>query len=99
MFSLRGGPPSFDRLQWDTAAEFPTPYASHHHRGVIRLALEVDDLAAAYETLLVSRWAADGRVVLGPPEVWDYGRSYGVREVLNFANPEGVYFQLHQQPR
>jgi hypothetical protein len=29
---------------------------------------------------------------------WDYGEAFGPRQVLNFADPEGVYFQLLQQP-
>ncbi|HEX2507811.1 MAG TPA: hypothetical protein VHK23_05770 [Miltoncostaeaceae bacterium] len=29
---------------------------------------------------------------------WDYGEAFGTRQVLNFADPEGVYFQLLQQP-
>ena len=99
MFALRGGPPSFDWLEWDTSREFATPYEFHNHLGVIRLAMEVDDLDAAYRTLERSSWARDHRIVLGPPEVWDYGAQFGTREVLNFANPEGVFFQLHQQVR
>lgn len=97
MFALRGGPPSFDWLEWDTSREFATPYDVHNHLGVIRIVMEVDDLDAAYSTLQRSPWAQSHRIVLGPPEVIDYGPQFGPRRVLNFANPEGVFFQLHEQ--
>ncbi len=52
----------------------------------------------AYKTLRRSPWAKKRRIILGPPEEWDYGDQFGAREVLNFADPEGVFFQLLQQP-
>lgn len=49
-------------------------------------------------TLKRSKWAKKRRIVLGPPEEWDVGAAFGKRRVLNFADPEGVFFQLVQQP-
>jgi catechol 2,3-dioxygenase-like lactoylglutathione lyase family enzyme len=97
MFALRGGPPMFDWLEWDTSRDFPTPYPAHNNLGVIRAVFEVDDLDASYGTLESSRWAKVRRIVFGPPEEWDYGPDYGTRRVLNFADPEGVFFQLQEQ--
>jgi catechol 2,3-dioxygenase-like lactoylglutathione lyase family enzyme len=97
LFGLRGGPPSFYWLEWDGSRERARPYRVQNHLGIVRMALEVDDLDAAYRTLQRSSWAERSGVVLGPPEEWDYGPQYGRREVFNFCDPEGVFFQLHQQ--
>jgi len=31
-------------------------------------------------------------------EEWDFGQQWGFRRVLNFRDPEGVAFQLVEQP-
>lgn len=90
---------SFDWLTFDeTRTTYSTPHREHNHRGVIRCALEVDDVEACYRVLEKSSWNKDNRIVLGPPEEWDLGSQFGTRLVLNFQDPEGVYLQLIQQP-
>ena len=89
---------SFDWLTFDdTKTTYSTPYREHNHRGVIRSAIEVDDVHACYDVLRESSWNKDHGIVLGPPEEWDFGTQFGTRTILNFRSPEGVYFQLIQQ--
>ncbi len=89
---------SFDWLEWTESARYPTPYQEPHHLGIVRCAIEVDDLDAAYETLLATQWENKPISVSGPPEVWDYGPEFGAHKVVSFTDPEGVGFQLIQQP-
>jgi hypothetical protein len=35
---------------------------------------------------------------MGGIEEWDFGPQWGARRVLNFKDPEGVAFQLVEQP-
>jgi hypothetical protein len=88
----------FDWLEWDLSPALPTPYAEPFHVGIVRGVLEVDDINAAYETLRRSTWAEDGQITVGAPEQWNLGPAAGVWTVVNFADPEGVGFQLVQQP-
>ncbi|MGD9694679.1 MAG: VOC family protein [Thermoleophilia bacterium] len=87
----------FDWLEWTESDRFPTPYREPNHLGIVRCAFEVDDIEEAYRVLrrLEPRW---GRLVNGPPEEWDFGPGFGVRRVVNFTDPEGVGFQLVEQP-
>jgi catechol 2,3-dioxygenase-like lactoylglutathione lyase family enzyme len=88
----------FDWLQWDTSPDLHKPYAEPNHVGIMRCAFEVDDIDAAYETLRRSRWAQDKRISVAAPEQWNLGADQGVLTVLNFTDPDGVAFQLVQQP-
>ena len=87
-----------DYLEWADSRSFPTPYEEPTHRGIMRCVLEVDDVEASYDVLRRSQWAKKGRFVLSPPEEWDFGSPFGSRTVVTFQNPEGVGFQLVQQP-
>lgn len=89
---------NFDWLQWDNTPSLPTPYAKPNHVGIMRCALEVDDIDAAYATLCQSSWAKAGKIKVGAPEDWDLGKEAGRIRVVNFTDPEGVCFQLVQQP-
>jgi hypothetical protein len=64
----------------------------------VRCAIEVDDLDSAHEILKRSRWAQEYPILMGDIEEWDFGPQWGVRRVLNFKDPEGVAFQLVDQP-
>jgi catechol 2,3-dioxygenase-like lactoylglutathione lyase family enzyme len=99
-FGIRGnGFVFFDWLQWIESPELPTPYAEPNHVGIVRCAIEVDDLDAAYEILKRSRWSQQYPILMGGIEEWALGSQWGVRRVLNFKDPEGVAFQLiEQQP-
>jgi catechol 2,3-dioxygenase-like lactoylglutathione lyase family enzyme len=88
----------FDWLQWASTAENSTPYEVPNHVGVVRCAIWVDDIDAAFDSLSKARW--EGRPVRlgGPPEVWSYG-DFGEFRAVNLWDPEGVAFQLLEQPR
>ena len=64
----------------------------------MRCAIEVDDLDAAHEILKRSTWAQQYPILIGGIEEWDFGPQWGARRVLNFKDPEGVAFQLVEQP-
>ena len=114
IYDERGGEVQFEGLFWtprgddrvafdwltfpETRTTYSTPYHKHNNRGIIRSAIEVDDIGACYNILKDSGWNKDMRIVLGPPEEWNLGSQIGTRAVLNFKSPEGVYFQLVQQP-
>lgn len=88
----------FDWLQWDNTPDLPNPYAEPNHVGIMRCAFEVDDLDAAYKTLCRSSWAKAGKIKVAAPEDWDLGPEAGTLRVVNFTDPEGVCFQLVEQP-
>ena len=78
--------------------DLPSPYAEPNHVGIVRCAIEVDDLGAAHEILKRSTWAQQYPILTGGIEEWDFGPQWGARRVLNFKDPEGVAFQLVEQP-
>ena len=88
----------FDWLQWNDTPDLPTPYAEPNHLGIMRCAFEVDDLDAAHETLLLSSWHETGKIRVSAPEDWDLGSEAGIIRVVNFTDPDGVGFQLVEQP-
>jgi catechol 2,3-dioxygenase-like lactoylglutathione lyase family enzyme len=88
----------FDWLQWNDTPELPGPYAEPNHLGIMRCAFEVDDLDAAYATLLQSCWYKAGKIKVSAPEDWDMGPEARSMRVVNFTDPDGVGFQLVQQP-
>ncbi len=88
----------FDWLQWTESQDHPTPYREPTHLGIMRCVFEVDDIDASYHILMASDWAKERALLPGPPEEWDFGESFGTHVVLTFTDPEGVGFQLIQQP-
>lgn len=74
--------------------ELSTPYSEPNHVGIIRCAIEVDDVDASYEILKNSTWAKDHSIIFGPPEGWDLGPQWGTHKVLNFKDPEGKDYCL-----
>jgi catechol 2,3-dioxygenase-like lactoylglutathione lyase family enzyme len=98
-FGIRGGGSTFlDWLQWIESPSLPTPYAEPNHVGIVRCAIEVDNVDACFEILSESRWAENHKILKGGPEEWHFGDQFGPRKVLNFTDPEGVGFQLIEQP-
>ncbi|GAA1845081.1 hypothetical protein GCM10009836_25740 [Pseudonocardia ailaonensis] len=96
-FAARGDPRLFlDRLSWTGGPENSgIPYESGLHLGFQRLALEVDDIDAAYATLVEQAAQFPGVRVSGPPEEWDFGPDFGgTRRVVVFTDPDGVGHEL-----
>ena len=87
-----------DYLQWDRSGEFPTPYKEPTHRGIVRCAIQVDEVEACYDILRRSPWAKKRRFWFSKPEEWDYGSAFGTRQVIELRDFEGIRFQLIEQP-
>lgn len=87
----------FDYLQWIQSPDHPTPYQECNHVGIVRCAIEVDDVEAAYQT--AKGLAQQYNFHVDKPEVWDLGAEAGKVKVVNLQDPEGVGFQLVEQPR
>ena len=87
-----------DWLHWLESPDLPSPYAEPNHVGIVRCAIEVDNLDAVHEILKRSTWAQQYPILMGGIEEWDFGPQWGARRVLNFKDPEGVAFQLVEQP-
>lgn len=88
-----------DCLRWWETSSHPRPYAEPNHVGIIRCAVEVDDLDRAYESLVAA--ARQHGELVGPvhsPEVWDLGSEVGEQRVVNFTDGEGIMFQLVEAP-
>lgn len=96
---------AIDHLSWPPPAKaIPGPYDIFRqptHLGYVRLSLEVDDIDAAYRSLLragLSPKNSGHPRLSGPPEEWDFGpESGGKRKVVILTDPEGVGFELIQQ--
>jgi catechol 2,3-dioxygenase-like lactoylglutathione lyase family enzyme len=88
----------FDWLAWSEADDYPTPYQEPNHVGIIRCSFEVDDLDHSYEILQNSSWAREGHINVAAPEEWNWGPQFGSRRVVTFTDPEGVGYQLLEQP-
>jgi hypothetical protein len=86
-----------DWLQWVETPSLPGPYEEPNHVGIIRCALEVDNLDSTYEILKASEWNKSYSIIMGPPEEWDLGPEWGSQRVLNFKDPEGVFLQFIEQ--
>jgi catechol 2,3-dioxygenase-like lactoylglutathione lyase family enzyme len=88
----------FDWLQWEGCEKYLVPYKEVNHVGIARCAVEVDDINACLGILERSRW--NGKPVPMLDEVVTVEKSgrAGPR-VLNFSDPEGVGFQLVEQPQ
>lgn len=87
-----------DYLQWDRTAQFPTPYKEPTHRGIVRCAFQVNDIAHCYRTLKANPWTKKRRFTFSRPEEWNYGPAFGTHEVIELRDFEGIRFQLIEQP-
>lgn len=97
-FRVRGDDRGYlDWLEHADRALHRPPYEVAHHVGLIRCTFEVDDLAAAEQTLRAARWRDEPVWVDGPPVDQMFGDPLGRRRVLTFRDPEGVAYQLVQQ--
>lgn len=70
------------------------PYDSPRHLGVTHVALEVDDLDAAWTILRVTPWRGEPVAVDGDVSELDLGGMLGTRRVLDLRDPEGVRYRL-----
>ena len=77
-----------DVLEWDTPKPYAEPYQAANCLGIIRVALEVDDIEAARSRLIIA--GLDG---VGPVETWDMG-DFGDRKVMIFKDPDGIMLEL-----
>jgi catechol 2,3-dioxygenase-like lactoylglutathione lyase family enzyme len=87
-----GGPP---RLLLDVVeSTYPAPvgraYDSPRNVGIARVAVEVDDVDAAYTTLVAAGVPGIDRA----PETWDLGLTAGTRRVMTLRSPDGVPFDV-----
>lgn len=97
--SVRGAGSCFwECLQWMDSPKYPTPYKEGNHVGVVRLVIEVDNVEAAQVALKEGSHSLGYDVYIGEVETWDFGPEMGARKVVNFQDPEGVAYQLIQQP-
>lgn len=98
-FGMRGDTRTFfDWLEWRETREYPTPYQEPTHLGIMRCVFEVDDVDDAHGLLRDTPWAREGRIRLSEPEEWHFGEQLGPRRTVTFSDPDGVGFQLVQQP-
>ncbi|MFN8108891.1 MAG: VOC family protein [Thermoleophilia bacterium] len=81
-----------DLLEWSKPKPVGHPYKSPVNLGIMRLAIEVDDIEAAREKLLQACVKGVGKV-----EEWDMG-DFGTRKVVIFRDPDGTYLELIQRP-
>jgi catechol 2,3-dioxygenase-like lactoylglutathione lyase family enzyme len=85
-----------DLVQWLSPPPQGEVYPSPVNLGIARLALEVDDIDAAYRALLEAP-GLDRGAVAGPPETWDMGE-LGERKVVVFRDPDGCALELIERP-
>ncbi len=81
-----------DVLEWTLPRPFGEAYPVANHLGIIRVAFEVDDIAAARAALINT-----GHSPVGPLETWDMG-DYGERRVVIFKDLDGIELELIEQP-
>ncbi len=80
-----------DVLEWAVPKPYGAPYPCANHLGIIRVGLEVDDIVAARQRLLLT-----GHSPVGPVETWDMGE-FGTRKVVIFEDPDGIMLELIEQ--
>ncbi len=80
-----------DVLEWNTPRPFGEAYPVANHLGIVRVAIEVDDIDAARTRLLLA-----GQTDVGPVETWDMGE-FGVRKIVIFRDPDGIMLELIEQ--
>jgi catechol 2,3-dioxygenase-like lactoylglutathione lyase family enzyme len=81
-----------DLLEWSIPKPVGRPYRSPFNLGMMRLALEVDDIHKAWEKLVEL-----GLKGVSQPEEWDMGE-FGTRKVVIFRDPDGVFLELIERP-
>ena len=79
-------------------APLPDALQGADHREIVRCSLQVDDIEACHETLRRSPWAKKRRFRFSRPEEWNFGPSFGTRQVIELKDFEGIRFQLIEQP-
>jgi catechol 2,3-dioxygenase-like lactoylglutathione lyase family enzyme len=81
-----------DLVQWKTPGTGGRPYEAANNLGIVRVAIEVDDLDAAHAKL---------KEAIGPAlsdiETWDMGE-FGTHRVAIFTDPDGSTLELIEQP-
>ena len=88
LFGVRSDSRSpIDVLEWKTPGPYGEAYAEPNHLGINRVALEVDDIAAARGRLIESGHPASD------VEEWDMGE-FGKRQVVVFKDPDGIMLEL-----
>ena len=80
-----------DVLEWTMPRPFGKPYQSATNLGIMRVAIEVDDIERARSRLLLA-----GHKPVGPIETWDMG-DFGERRVVIFKDPDGIMLELIEQ--
>ena len=81
-----------DVLEWTLPKPYGQAYETPQNLGISRIALEVDDIAAAQRKLVAAGVAAVSGV-----ETWDMGE-FGHKHVVIFRDPDGVLLELIEQP-
>ena len=77
-----------DVLEWTLPEPCGVPYQSPTNLGIIRVAIEVDDIRRAR-----ARLVRTGQKHVGPIETWDMG-DFGERQVVIFKDPDGIWLEL-----
>ncbi|KAL3474798.1 hypothetical protein BJX99DRAFT_260058 [Aspergillus californicus] len=98
LFSVRGADSYWEWLQWTDSPKYPTPYKEGHRVGVARVVIEVDDIGAAHVALKERCDTLGYTVYIGEIEEWNFEPAMGLRNVVNFQDPEGVALQLMENP-
>jgi catechol 2,3-dioxygenase-like lactoylglutathione lyase family enzyme len=81
-----------DLVEWKTPGSGGRPYGAANNLGIVRVAIEVDDLDAAHAKLknLI-------KPALSDIETWDMGE-FGTHRVAIFRDPDGSTLELIEQP-
>lgn len=80
-----------DLLEWTLPRPYGRAYESPLNLGLSRIALEVDDIAAAR-----ARLVAAGQRDVSEVETWDMGE-FGEKKIALFRDPDGVMLELVEQ--
>jgi catechol 2,3-dioxygenase-like lactoylglutathione lyase family enzyme len=81
-----------DLVQWKLPGYGGRPYEAANNLGIVRVAIEVDDLDAAHAKL--KSLIGDS---LSDIETWDMGE-FGVHRIAIFRDPDGTTLELIEQP-
>ena len=80
-----------DVLEWAVPKPYGKAYRSPTNLGIMRVALEVDDIERAR-----ARLVSAGHKAVGPIETWDMG-DFGERRVVIFRDLDGIMLELIEQ--
>ena len=78
-----------DLVHWNTPKVAGTPYESANHLGIYRMALQTDDIDAAYDSL-----CAEGVKCVSPPATLSMGPGIPDLRALLFPDPDGTMLEL-----